>query len=262
MGLSEVQYRQVIDSIYSGLGELSVKIQQVGPVAETAANRWYVPPATAEAIIWLGDKMIELASAILAKVQELIAGAYAPAMMFKYAWEWQDIRILATGVAGELQPGALSVDRRWTGDAADAYVGAITPQSEAAARIGAISDKTAMALTVCAASGLAFYVAVGIILVKFIVAMATAIVALGSVVFSWAGAGLIVEEAAVNTGLIIGAITALVALLGAQATQMSVLHGEAGDGGVFSGGRWPTAVTGDFSDATVTDGTANWSIQR
>jgi hypothetical protein len=133
---------------------------------------------------------------------------------------------------------------------------------EAAARIGAISDKTAMALTVCAASGLAFYLALGIILVKFIVAMATAIVALGSVVFSWAGAGLLVEEAAVNTGLIIGAITTLVALLGAQATQMSVLHGEAGDGGVFSGGRWPTAVTGDFSDATVTDGTASWSIQR
>jgi hypothetical protein len=127
--------------------------------------------------------------------------------------------------------------------------------------VGAIADKTAGSLTTCAAAGLIFYVALGVIVVKFILATITAIAALGSVVFSWAGAALIVEEAGVNTGMIIAAVAGLSAVLGAQASQMAVLHGEASDGSAFPGGRWPNATTSQFSDATVTDGDADWSLR-
>src|SRR5262249_62359097 len=126
----------------------------------------------------------------------------------------------------------------------------------AANKIASISDKTATALQICAAAGLAFYVAIGAILVKFIAAMVTAIAAFGSAVFSWAGAALIVEEAGVNSGLIWAAIGALTAALGTQAQQLIGLHGEAVDNSFFPGGRWPNPVTGSFSDATVTDGDA------
>jgi hypothetical protein len=57
-------------------------------------------------------------------------------------------------------------------------------------------------------------------------------------------------------------MAALTALLGAQASQMTVLHGEAVDGGVFPHGHWPDATTTNFSDATVTDGDADWSLRR
>lgn len=112
---------------------------------------------------------------------------------------------------------------------------------------------------ICAAAGLAFYLALGIIVVKFIVAMVGVIVALGSVAFSWAGVALAVEEAGVNTGLIIAAVTTLTAVLGAQAQQMVTLHGEAVDASTFPGGRWPDPTTGSYHDGSVQDGTANWS---
>jgi hypothetical protein len=86
---------------------------------------------------------------------------------------------------------------------------------------------------------LTFYVAIAVILVKFIVAMVAAIAAFGSGIFSWAGAALIVEEAGVNSGLIWAAIAALAAALGTQAQQLISLHGEAIDNSTFPGGHWP-----------------------
>ncbi|MGC4749923.1 hypothetical protein ACLQ28_30315 [Micromonospora sp. DT201] len=60
---------------------------------------------------------------------------------------------------------------------------------------------------------------------------------------------------------IIAAVGALVAVLGAQASQMVVLHGEAIDVSAFPGGKWPNATPSQFSDATVKDGDADWSLQ-
>ncbi|GAA1809223.1 hypothetical protein HC028_26005 [Planosporangium flavigriseum] len=262
MGFSTAQYEATINKLSSGLGELLGKLQEVGPTAQAAANRWYLPQSVADDIIWLGKKILELGSWVLNKIEELLKGAAAPVVMFSNAMDWQDIRGLATGVAGQLKPEALSVERAWHGPAAEAYTRQIKPQSDAAARIGAMADKTATALTVCAVAGLTFYVALGIILIKFIAATITALAAIGTAVFSWAGAALIAEEAAVNTGLIIAAVSALVAVLGAQASQMVVLHGEAVDGSTFPGGAWPDAVPGRFSDATVADGDADWSLRH
>jgi uncharacterized protein YukE len=259
---STAQYEATITKLSSGLGDLSAKLQEVGPTAQAAANRWYIPRSVADDVIWLGNKILELGSWVLDKIQELLKGAIAPVVMFSNAWDWQDIRGSATGVAGQLKPEALSLGRTWHGPAADAYARQVKPQSDAAARIGTIADKTATTLTVCAVAGLTFYVALGVVLVKFIAATITALVALGTAVFSWAGAALIAEEAAVNTGLIIAAVSALVAVLGAQAAQMVVLHGEAVDSGTFPGGTWPDATPGQFSDATVTDGDADWSLRH
>jgi hypothetical protein len=81
-------------------------------------------------------------------------------------------------------------------------------------------------------------------------------------VFSWAGAAIIVEEAGVNSALIWAAIGSLTAALATQAPQLISLHGEAIDNSFFPGGHWPDPVTSAFSDATVTDGDADWSLAR
>jgi hypothetical protein len=262
VGFSTAQYETTIDKLTSGLDELSAKMQQVGPTAEAAANRWYIPQSVADDIIWLGRKILELGSWLLDKISELLKGAIAPVVMFQTAWDWEDIRGTASGVAGQLKPEALAIGRSWHGPAADAYGKQIKPQADAAARVATMADKTALTLTACAVAGLAFYVALAVIVVKFIAALITALAALGSVVFSWAGAALIVEEAGVNTGLIIAAVSTLSAVLGAQATQMVVLHGEAVDNSTFPGGQWPNATPGQFSDATVADGDADWTLQH
>jgi hypothetical protein len=43
---------------------------------------------------------------------------------------------------------------------------------------------------------------------------------------------------------------------------MVVLHGEAIDASTFPAGHWPNATPAQFSDATVTDGDADWSLQH
>ena len=255
------QYEATIDKLTAGLADLSAKLNEVGPTVQAAASRWYITQSIADDLVWVGNKIVELGSLVLDKIAELLKGAAAPVTFFFTAQDWQDVRGLSTGVSGQLKPELLGVARVWHGDAANSYIKQIKPQSDAAARIGVIADKTATALNTCAIAGLAFYVALAVILVKFIVATIAALAALGSVVFSWAGAALIVEEAAVNTGMLVAAVSGLVAVLGAQASQMVVLHGEAIDASAFPGGRWPDATPSQFSDATVTDGDADWSLQ-
>jgi hypothetical protein len=261
MAFNEEQYRQAIEKLTTGTNTLSTKLNQVVPAANAALNHWYIPDWMRDAIIWCARKIISIGSAVLEKIKELLKGAVAPVYMFKYAWAWQDIRGQATDVAGSLRPERLSAGRHWTGTAASAYEKAVKPQSEAADRIGTIAGSTATSLTICASAALAFYVALGVILVKLIVATVAAIIAFGSAVFSWAGALIIIEEAGVNSALIITLVGALTAALGAQASQMASLHGEAVAGGVFAGGKWPQSTSGQFSDATVRDGDADWSLQ-
>jgi hypothetical protein len=78
-------------------------------------------------------------------------GAAAPIFMFRYAYQWQDVRGLANGVAGDLRPEALKVNRYWRGAANDAYNRAVKPQSDAATKIGSIAERTSTSLNVCAA---------------------------------------------------------------------------------------------------------------
>ena len=262
MDFSIAQYQATIDKINAGMQDLSSKIGQVAPAANAAVDHWYIPGFVKDAVIWCAEKIIELAKWIWDKFVELLKGAAAPVYMFTHALDWQDVKGLATGVQGVLRADQLSADDHWKGAASDAYTAAIKPQSEAAGKIGTIADKTAQALIISAVASLAFYVALGVILIKFIAAMVVAIAAFGSAVFSWAGAALVVEEAGVNTALITAAVTTLLAALGAQAQQLTVLKGELVDGGAFPGGHWPDATTGNYADATVTDGDADWSFER
>jgi hypothetical protein len=242
MAFSIAQYQAVTDRVSSGAQTISAKIPEVSAAAGRVLGEWYVPGPVKDAVKWLADKIIQIAEWIWDKITELLKGVAAPVYMFEYSWDWQSIRGTASDVAGELTPQVVGVTKDWQGSAATAYTGALQPQAGAAAQIASIANQTANCLTTCAAAGCAFYVALGVIVVKFIISMTLAIGALGSVVFSWAGLVLIVQEAGVNTGLIITAVAALTALLGAQASQMGAMHGQAVDGAAFPGGHWPQAV--------------------
>lgn len=247
MAFSEAQFQETINKINGGMNDLSSKIAAVPPAANAAMNHWYIPGFIKDAIKWLAEKITELASWIWNKIKEVMEGIAAPVFFFKYAFDWQDIRGIANGVTGQLKPEAMTASTVWTGSASTAYSKIIKPQGDAANKIATISDKTATALQICAGIGLTFYVAIAVILVKFIAAMIAAIVALGTAVFSWAGAAIIVEEAGVNSGLIWAAIGALTAALGTQAQQLIGLHGEAIDNSTFPGGHWPDPTTGSYN---------------
>lgn len=262
MAFSEAQYRAAVEAVESGLGEVSVKIGEVTVAANSAAAMWSAFPVVREAIVWAGTELVRLASSVLDKIVELLKGAAAPVFIYGYSLEWFDVKAPALDVQGRLRVDQLAIDDHWKGVASDGYVAAVKPQSDAAGKVGSIAEKAASALNASALAGLAFYIAVGAIVVKFLAAMVAAIAALGSAVFSWAGALIIVEEAAVTPVMIAGAVGATLALLGTQAYQLGLLNSELGDASMFPGGHWPGAATGSYSDATVVDGDAEWSFER
>lgn len=262
MDFSEAQLQEAVDQINEGLHDLSRKIEEVPVAAHAATDHWYIPGPVADVINWLAQEITNLAGWILDKIRDVMAGVAAPVLFFEYAFDWQDIRGVANGVTGELRPEVLVAGDRWAGSAATAYARIIAPQGNAANKIAMISDRTATALGICAGVGLTFYLAIAVILVKFIVSMSAAIAAFGTAVLSWAGAALVAEEAGVNSGLIWGAIGALTAALGTQAQQMIGLHGEAIDNATFPGGHWPDPVASSFNNGSVKDGHAGWSLER
>lgn len=262
MAFSEAQYLVVIDKIDSGVRNFGGTIVEIRPMAEAALGHWYIPVFVRDAVRLLADRTTELAMTIQEKISELLASAIAPVMFFRYAYEWEDVRGLASGVTGELNPTVLRASQHWKGTAAEAYEKIITPQGAAAARISTIADKTSWSLRVCAEVSLAFYVAVGSILLKLTIAALAVIVALGSIAFSWAGVALAVEEVEVGTGLLNLAVATLVGTLGTQAQEMATLHGEAIDNSTFPGGTWPDPLVHSYSDGSVRDGDAAWSVAR
>ncbi|BAJ29305.1 MULTISPECIES: hypothetical protein [Kitasatospora] len=226
----------------SGTERLNAKLAQVHPAARQATDHWYVPRWVADRITWLADRTVEIGKGILDTVVDLLKGVVAPIYMFDYGLEWKDIRGQAKAVSDEIRPEVRPTNRTWKDDAADNYADAATLQKDAAARVGDIADKIGTSLLLCAVAALAFYATVLAVVVKLIAATVAAIAAFGSAVFSWAGALIILEEAGVNTALLATAGTALLAVLGTQATEFVTLAGEASDPTGFPNGRWPDAV--------------------
>jgi hypothetical protein len=258
---SRAQFDAVIADIRAGMTDFSVKLDSMVPTAAQAADHWYVPQPVQEALLWIARKTVEIGRKLLDIFVDLLKGVTAPVHMFFDAWTWMDVRSSATGVSSSLSAQNLVVDTSdWNGRGHEAYVAVAEGQSKAAARIGSIAGSTSGHLLACAVAGAAFYVTLAAVVVKLVAAAVAALAAFGSAVFSWAGAALVLEEAGVNTAIIGTAVATLTTFLGAQATAMVNLHGEAVDNTSFPEGKWPSSQTSTYNDATVTDGDADWSL--
>jgi uncharacterized protein YukE len=250
MAFNQAQYEAVTDKIHAGMADLSDLIREIMPAAEAGTDHWYIPGFIKDAVMWLAKEAVDIAESLWHNLTELLKGVTAPIWFFANAYQWTDIKGLASGVVGELSPTVLPSCQHWTGSAADAYAKNLTPQTAAATSISSVADSTTTALEACAGAGLFFYLALGAILVQFIAAMISVIAALGSIAFSWAGVGIAIGDAAISAGFINTAIGALLTVLTAQAGTMVTLHGQAVDESTFPGGRWPNPNTGSYNYAS------------
>jgi hypothetical protein len=260
---SQAQYQAVIDEIESGTKTLQAKLAEVKPAAQAAANHWWVDPAMGAAMNWLADKTVEVGTAMLQWFIDLLKGATAPIWMFVDGYNWMDMRGTANAVSTDLSAQNLVVDDTdWSGKARDAYLAVAEVQAGAAARLGSIATTTSVTLAGCAAAGLAFYIAIAAVLAKVIAATMAAVAAYGSVVFSWAGAGVLLIEAGFSSAVLTAATATLAGFIASQITALIVLHGDAIDPASFPNGVWPKANISQYSDATVKDGDADWSLKK
>ena len=262
MTVNLAQYEATVRRLDSGLGELSRLVDRLPAAAAEAASRWYMTDAMSRSLVTLSSMLAGAGVSAVNQVRDLMKGAAAPILLIRDVGTWGDVRGVATTFVGELQPSALSVDYYWKGDAAEAYKSVIPAHTAAAARIGVMADKTQLALGWSVSAALAFYAGLLVVVIQLIVAFVGVLAILGTVVFSWAGLALALKEASVGW-VEIAALSALLATaLGTQTVQLGVLHSEAADASAFPAGHWPGSLTDRYSDATVTDGDAEWSIER
>ncbi len=267
MEFSRAQYEAVIKEILTGTRTLEAKLAEVKPAAKKATSHWWIDPVSAEAINYTADKTVEIGTGILNWVLDVLKGATAPIWMFVDAYHWMDLRGTANAVSTDLSTQSLVVDDSdWRGTARDNYLAAASAQAGAAARVGSIAGGTSGMLATCAATGLAFYIAVAAVLAKMIAAVTVTIAAYGSAVFSWAGVVLTLEEAGFSATALWAASATLAGFLGTQAAAMITMHGDAVDPTGFPNGVWPKANSARYNDATVrdTDGKpdADWSLKK
>ncbi|UUZ61109.1 hypothetical protein [Nocardioides sp. B-3] len=240
MSFSMAEFRAAIDKINRGMDDISAKMQEMPAAANSAVDHWYIPGFIADAIIWLCEKMIALAQKIWDKIVEVLKGIAAPVYFFMYSRDLNGVSTSARGVVANPADGQLVNASDWKGEAAEAYKREVPAQRDATGEVGAIADKMSSSLIWAAVAGCLFYVGLGVIIVKFVLAMIAAVAAFGSAVFSRAGAAIIVEEAGVNPAAIGALVATLLALLGDQVKEMVALQ-QAASSDKFPHGKWPKA---------------------
>jgi len=241
MTFSIAEFEAAIDKINRAMDDISAKMDEIPSVANNTIDHWYIPDFVADGIIWLAEKMLELAQQIWDKLVEVLKGVAAPVYFFNYAMDLNTVASTADLTEANLSDAQIAEEDQWSGKAATAYRSEVGPQRDAVGELGTIAEQMKSSLIWAAVAGLAFYVGLGVIVVKFVIAMVAAIAALGSVVFSWAGAALIAEEAGVNIAAIAGLVGALLLLLGDQVKEMGDLQ-NAASSDKFPGGKWPVAA--------------------
>ncbi len=240
MTFNLAQFQAVTDELNTGLTKADTKLVELRTAANGAGGDWYVPNHIAAAAKVTGLAIADIGQSILDKIKEVMEGIAAPVQFYFHATDWQsDVRGKASTVAGNTAAEALTAPTVWEGEAADAYAAAVKDQPTAAEQIKTSADKIATALTWCAVSGVAFYIALAIVLGQLIASLVAAIAAIGSLVFAVEGVLYALTEMTVSSAAVYAAITALGAALATQGQQMATVAGEAHDNSSFPNGRWP-----------------------
>jgi hypothetical protein len=222
-----------------------------------------------EAAEWVGDAvesarraLIKLKNWAMAEINKMKAdfnrvkvGGEVVLRMMEWDDKWFEIRNLANGVAAKLAGPQDRLDTHWEGPAAAKYFTVVTPQMDAAKRVGAMADKTATTLQSMVVHGIAFLVALATAITVVIGGLITLIVGLaGGVTAPIGAAGLLTALAAA-----VALTAAFVNFVAQQDTAGSALEAEAANPiGFASGPAWPRAAAVS-EDVTARDGDpADW----
>lgn len=267
MTASPAELQRIGTELSTKITEADQKIQSIGGVATNALSSPVVQFLLTPAVVnWLVDAVnwvIKALSTALQKIWEFLQGLAAPVTFLIDAFTWGDVQIEAARISEAINPASnmnMQVGAIWKGPAATAYARAIRPQTEKAAKVSSGAKAVAISLGICGAAGIAFYIALGIIVVKIIIGAIAVIAAFGTVALAPVGLALAIEEAAINSGLIIAAVTTLVTCLGAQAQQANAIRSDIMSS--FPTGHWPDPTVAGYSDASMTDGDgSDWRLR-
>ncbi|MBF9318052.1 hypothetical protein [Mycobacteroides chelonae] len=215
---------------------------------------------TAEEVWERRDQIHRKLEELMSKLGELSRGAAAPLTFIDLADGWK------TGVQQHVKNASDTADQKtklagyWRGVAADKYGSVRDTQNKSLAAVYEMDTQVAKTLNELADSGWEFYKSVVKSLTDFLAKVATAIGKIAAVVTApWGLSDTIDLVGKVVTTLVDLALATATNLRTQYKAKLDLQSLPAAQRG-FSNGKWPEASTGDYSDATVTDGTNEWSV--
>ncbi|MBH0776786.1 hypothetical protein [Nocardia bovistercoris] len=263
MELSVAQMQQIAEDLVDKVGELSGMPDKIQVAFNDAAKMPYVRYVLRidDEIMELGKKFANAVRELWNKFVESLKGIAAPAFFISTSYDWLDVAGQANKMAGGLEDTAVKVDGYWQGAAAKAYADAITPQKTAVARIGTVANACRTAMLTIGGAGVAFYASLLGVVLSLVIEATMEVAAAGSGIGAIpAGVAGLVTTAKFAT-MVVTAITGMVAILNSEITQAQALQVELDNPQGFPSGHWPTSNSGGYSDATVTDADADWSVK-
>jgi uncharacterized protein YukE len=193
-------------------------------------------------------------------VATLLAPVQLPFWLWRNAERWTEVRAELSAMVGDLNVTNREVHIRWRGVAADAYHAVLPAHVAAAAQLAGATDAIQVALNWAGTTAAIFYAMLVAILLQ---AMAGLLVAAATVVAVPVAVASLVAIAMIAATLL-GELAVLVVVTTEAFARMKVwmteVLSEARDNSSFPNGQWPAARTKWYSDATVTDGDADWSV--
>lgn len=239
---NEATYSATISKISDCLPDFNIKLEEVASAVAALLASPLVRGWIADKVNWAMQKIREAVTALFNKMTELLEGRWAPVIFFARGWTWSDdVHAPMKDLKAAVAEDQLIDQDSWDGVGYRAYKKAVKDQSEAADAVSGIGSSMSNNLTACAAAGLAFYVAVLGVAVKFVAGLVAASGAASTgvgAVPALAGTAANVGITAAEVGLLVGA---LFVFLGAQAAFMNNTKNALDS---FPGAQWPNATKG------------------
>ncbi|MFD3706887.1 hypothetical protein ACFWUP_27430 [Nocardia sp. NPDC058658] len=262
-------YQAVMKELEKYLTKLRNSISiEIPDALEVAKNLPFISliPGQIQLLEWCATLMVDVCEWLLEKLLEILKGMLAPYYMYMRSRDWNDVRATVTSVQSTVDPNNLAAVRLWKGTAQQSYMRTATTQSAAAGKIGEVADKTKTALLQSAAAGLVFYIAIALVVQKFLSALALDIGLMAAGFTAAGGVADFLKTTGLTTAQITAAVAALGVIIGQQGTALSDLEGLKSDNGTFPDGAdgkpvWPDSLASTFSDASVDgDGESKWRL--
>lgn len=237
---SEATFNATVANINGGVSGLSTKLGELRTGVSSFLSSSWVPGWVKDIVSPAFDKIYNAMSEFLGKLKELLEGVAAPVLFFKRAWDWSDdVKAPMMDLNDAVSEKRLIDQDSWDGKGYRAYKKAVSDQSEAAKAVGDIGHGMSVSLGACAASGAAFYVALGVIIYECLSVLVASLVAIGSGVFTAPGLSMLAADITITAAQVWAVVGTLAASLATQAASMIGMKNALD---AFPGNQWPAAT--------------------
>lgn len=254
------QLEEVLQKIEDAVTKIAEILASLPGRINSALDHFYIPDWVKELAVAAGNEMVSLIESARDKIVDTLTFARAPFTLYGQSGVWNDVKGVASNVAATAAPTAMPASRYWQGKSQLNYTQSTTGQSAAANAMASTADSASGALMKLAVAGMGCYATIAAGVVSYVVEQTAEAGAAATGVGAPPAAAATGVSVAKVIGIIVGALAVAGAIAKAMIDGVTTLHSELANGAAMPNGAWPDPIATSFSDGTVSDGTATWSV--